>query len=76
MLTKVVIVIHSPKGYHFSLMQILSTNHLTVASMHLGVWSWLRQSPELQTECQNGKERCSDIHANKILVNSENWTLN
>jgi len=70
MLTKVVIVIHSPKGYNFSLMQILSTNHLTVASMHLGVWSWLRQSPELQTECQN------DIHANKILVNSENWTLN
>jgi len=25
--------------------------------MHLGVWSWSRQSPELQTECQNGKER-------------------
>uniref|UniRef100_A0AAY5KP30 Transposase Tc1-like domain-containing protein n=1 Tax=Esox lucius TaxID=8010 RepID=A0AAY5KP30_ESOLU len=21
-----------------------------------GVWSWSRQSPELQTECQNGKE--------------------
>jgi len=25
--------------------------------MHLGVWSWSRQAPELQTECQNGKER-------------------
>jgi len=30
---------------------------MTVASMHLGVWSWSRQSPGLQTECQNGKER-------------------
>ncbi|XDV20316.1 hypothetical protein PO909_025665, partial [Leuciscus waleckii] len=30
---------------------------MAVASMHLGVWSWSRQSPELQTECQNGKER-------------------
>ncbi|MBN3302734.1 PCD15 protein, partial [Amia calva] len=29
---------------------------LLVASMHLGVWSWSRQSPELQTECLNGKE--------------------
>jgi len=29
---------------------------MAVASMHLGVWSWPRQSPELQTECQNGKE--------------------
>uniref|UniRef100_A0AAY5L8D6 Transposase Tc1-like domain-containing protein n=1 Tax=Esox lucius TaxID=8010 RepID=A0AAY5L8D6_ESOLU len=29
---------------------------MAVASMHLGVWSWSRQSPELQTECQNGKE--------------------
>jgi len=26
---------------------------MVVASMHLGVWSWSRQSPELQTECQN-----------------------
>jgi len=25
---------------------------MAVASMHLGVWSWSRQSPELQTECQ------------------------
>jgi len=33
------------------------TNHMAVASMHLGVWSWSRQSPELQTECQNEKER-------------------
>jgi len=30
---------------------------MAVASMHLRVWSWSRQSPELQTECQNGKER-------------------
>jgi len=30
---------------------------MAVASMHLGVWSWSRQCPELQTECQNGKER-------------------
>jgi len=30
---------------------------MAVAVMHLGVWSWSRQSPELQTECQNGKER-------------------
>jgi len=29
---------------------------MAVASMHLGVWSWSRQSSELQTECQNGKE--------------------
>jgi len=30
---------------------------MAVASMHLGVWSWSRLSPEIQTECQNGKER-------------------
>jgi len=30
---------------------------MAVASMHLGVWSWSRRPPELQTECQNGKER-------------------
>jgi len=30
---------------------------MAVASIHLGVWSWSRRSPELQTECQNGKER-------------------
>jgi len=30
---------------------------MAVASTHLGVWSWSRQSPELQTECQNWKER-------------------
>jgi len=30
---------------------------MAVASMHLEVWSCSRQSPELQTECQNGKER-------------------
>jgi len=35
--------------FNFSLMQLSN-------SMHLGVWSWSRQSPELQTECQNGKE--------------------
>jgi len=27
---------------------------MAVASMHLGVWSWSRQSPE---QSQNGKER-------------------
>jgi len=26
---------------------------MAVASMHLGVWSWSRQSPELQTECHD-----------------------
>jgi len=30
---------------------------MAVASMHLGVWSCSRESPELQTECQNWKER-------------------
>jgi len=30
---------------------------MAVVSMNLGVWSWSRQSTELQTECQNGKER-------------------
>jgi len=30
---------------------------MAVASMYLGVWSWSRQSPELQTECENGRER-------------------
>jgi len=30
---------------------------MAVASTHLGVWTWSRQSPELQTECQNGEER-------------------
>jgi len=30
---------------------------MAVASMHLGVLSWSRQSPELQTECQNGKQK-------------------
>jgi len=30
---------------------------MAVVSMHLRVWSWSVQSPELQTECQNGKER-------------------
>jgi len=30
---------------------------MSVASMNLGVWSWSRQSPEFQTECQNEKER-------------------
>jgi len=24
---------------------------MTVALMHLGVWSWSRQSPELRNEC-------------------------
>jgi len=30
---------------------------MAVASKYLGVWSWSIQSPELQTEYQNGKER-------------------
>jgi len=30
---------------------------MAVASTHLGVWSWSRQSPDLQTKCQNVKER-------------------
>jgi len=30
---------------------------MAVASMHLGVWPWSRQSPELQTESRNRKER-------------------
>jgi len=55
--------IHSPKGLLGTPVQFLinaiiySTNHMAVASMHLGVWSWSRQSHELQTERQNGKER-------------------
>jgi len=28
---------------------------MAVALMYLGVWSWSRQTPELQTECHNGK---------------------
>jgi len=35
----------------------LSNQPITWQLLHLGVWSWSRQSPELQTECQNGKER-------------------
>jgi len=37
---------HSPKGLLRTTVQflinaiILSTNHMAVASMHLGVWSW------------------------------------
>jgi len=30
---------------------------MAVASVHLGVWSCSRQSPELQTECQNGEKK-------------------
>jgi len=30
---------------------------MAVASMHLGVWSWSRQSLKLQSECQNGRKR-------------------
>jgi len=54
---------YSPKGLLGTPVQFLinaiiySTNHMVVASMHLRVWSWSRQSPELQTGCQNGKER-------------------
>jgi len=55
---------HSPKELLGTPVQFLInaviylTNHMAVVSMHLEVWSWSRQSPELQTECQNGKERC------------------
>jgi len=35
---------------------------MAVDSMHLGVWSWSRQSLELQTECQNGKESNFEKH--------------
>jgi len=63
--------ISSPKGLlgipvQFLIIAIiLSTNHMAVASVHLGVWSWSRQSPELQNNhkptitnkpCQNEKE--------------------
>jgi len=47
------------KDYYFSLMQ-LSNQPITcqlLQCIYLWVWSWSRQSPELQTECQNGKER-------------------
>jgi len=30
---------------------------MALIAMRLGVWSWSRQSPELQTECQNGEKR-------------------
>jgi len=30
---------------------------MALASMHLGVWSWSRQSNELQIECQNEKRK-------------------
>jgi len=46
--------LHSPKGLFGTPVQflinaiILSTNHMAVASVHLRVWSWSRQSPELQ----------------------------
>jgi len=51
--------IHSPKGLLRTPVQFLikaiiqSTNHMAVDSIYLGPWSWSRQSPELQTECQN-----------------------
>jgi len=43
---------------------------MAVLSMHLGVWSWSRQSPELQNECQNGKER--GFHAQAFLGFAKN----
>jgi len=39
---------------HQLIMQ-LSNQPITWQLLHLGVWSWSRQSSELQTECQNGK---------------------
>jgi len=51
---------HSPKGLlgtpaNFLLMQ-LSNQPITWQLLQC-IWSWSRQSPELQTDCQNGKER-------------------
>jgi len=43
----------STLGCQHKLYEWTALKHL----LHLGVWSWSRQSPELQTECQNGKER-------------------
>jgi len=40
---------------------------MAVASMHLGVWSWSRQSPELQTECQNGKESVVECERDMVV---------
>jgi len=37
---------------------------MAVASMHLGLWSWSRQCPELQTEWQNG--RMYDFHTMEV----------
>jgi len=60
-ITTLISDLHSPKGLVRTPVQFLinaiiqSTNHMAVASMYLGVWSWSRQSPELQTECQNWK---------------------
>jgi len=48
--------------------------HMAVASMHLGVWFWSRQPPELQTECQNGKK--SDlIHFERGMIVGARWAV-
>jgi len=41
---------------------------MAVALKHLGVWSWSRQSPEQQTECQNGKKGDLSNFATWLLV--------
>jgi len=46
---------------------------MVVASMHLGLWSWSRQSPELQTECQNRKERCNFEHGMVVGARWDVW---
>jgi len=40
---------------------------MAVASMHLGVWSWSRQSPELQTECHNEKGDLSNFERGMVV---------
>jgi len=40
---------------------------MAVASMHLWMWSWSRQSPELQTECQNGKGDSSNFEHGMVV---------
>jgi len=51
--------IHTPKGLllgtpvQFLIAIIQSSNHMAVASMHLGVWSWSRQWSFLNTKNAN-----------------------
>jgi len=45
---------------------------MAVASMHLGVWSWSRQSPELQTEAL--RTLSVSIQFNKKMFYTVNFT--